>query len=76
MLCPESLSCFALKSVQHAVVQDKHCFELYGYDVMVDEDLVPWLIEVCSTANLEKCQTAQISKTATGCRKIEQHCVD
>jgi hypothetical protein len=39
----------SLLAVHHAVVQDKHCFELYGYDVMVDEELVPWLIEVRAT---------------------------
>lgn len=41
-----------LFAVQRVMIQDKHCAELYGYDVMLDDQLHPWLIETNASPSL------------------------
>ncbi|KAG2482988.1 hypothetical protein HYH03_018114 [Edaphochlamys debaryana] len=42
----------SLRAVQPIIQSDRHCFELYGYDVIIDAGLKPWLIEVNASPSL------------------------
>jgi len=48
----DNLIIHSLKAVQNVMINDRHCFECYGYDVLIDADLKPWLVEVNASPSL------------------------
>ena len=48
----DALIIHSLKAVQNVMINDRHCFECYGYDILIDADLKPWLVEVNASPSL------------------------
>ncbi|KAJ3046831.1 putative tubulin polyglutamylase ttll1 [Rhizophlyctis rosea] len=64
----DSIILHSLRSVQQQMSNDKHCFECYGYDIIVDDELRPWLIEVNASPSL--------SATSAGDRGLKHALID
>lgn len=48
----DSIVVKSLVSVMNLIPQNPNCFELFGYDIMIDQNLKCWLIEVNSSPSL------------------------
>jgi hypothetical protein len=59
----QSLIMRCLLAVQPAMINDRHSFELYGYDVLIDQALKPWIIEVRALAERERERERELTYT-------------
>ena len=65
----------SLQSVQKIIINDKHCFEMYGFDIMFDDTLKPWIIEVNASPSLTASSPTDYDlKFAWSSRRYAAHC--
>eukprot|EP00842_Homolaphlyctis_polyrhiza_P004826 jgi/Hompol1/5344/HPOL_004348-RA len=62
----DSILIHSLRAVSNLMTNDRHCFECYGYDIIVDADLRPWLIEVNASPSLS---------ATTASDRMMKHCL-
>jgi tubulin polyglutamylase TTLL1 len=48
----DDLLVHSAKAVQNVIINDKHCFECYGYDLLLDDNLKPWLVEINASPSM------------------------
>ena len=48
----DDLLVHSAKAVQNVIINDRHCFECYGYDLLLDDDLKPWLVEINASPSM------------------------
>ena len=41
-----------MHSVSNVITNSGNCFEVYGFDIMLDDTLKPWLIEVNASPSM------------------------
>ena len=52
------------------MINDRHCFECYGYDLLIDDNLKPWLVEVNASPSLATTTEADKKMKSTLIRDI------
>ncbi|KAJ9582320.1 hypothetical protein L9F63_003356, partial [Diploptera punctata] len=52
----------SLKAVSPVMANDRHCFECYGYDIIIDNKLKPWLVEVNASPSLTSTTVNDLEK--------------
>ena len=66
----DDLLVHSAKAVQNVMINDRHCFECYGYDLLLDDNLKPWLVEVNASPSLNATTQADKEMKTTLIRDV------